>query len=98
MIRWQTPLAHMRRTVTRDTEYGGAEFHEGDKVVLYYGSANRDEAVFDEPDEIRLDRSPNPHLSFGIGPHLCLGAHVARMQMSAVSLSRTSPTMMTSGS
>ena len=82
IIRWQTPLAHMRRTVTRDVEYGGAEFKAGDKVVLWYLSANRDEAVFADGDRLQIDR-PNARdqLACGTGIHFCLGAHLGRMQL-----------------
>ncbi len=82
LIRWQTPLAHMRRTATEDTELGGRRIAKGDKVVLWYNSANRDEAVF--PDGDRLDvRRPNArrHLSFGYGIHRCIGARLAELQL-----------------
>src|SRR3546814_8327188 len=82
LIRWQTPLAHMRRTATEDTELGGRRIAKGDKVVLWYKSANRDEAVF--PDGDRLDvRRPNArrHLSFGYGIHRCIGARLAELQL-----------------
>jgi cytochrome P450 len=78
LLRWISPTMQFRRTAVRDTELDGRRIAAGDKVVLYYVSANRDETVFDRPDEIRLDRSPNPHLAFGSGPHYCLGAHLAR--------------------
>jgi len=82
IIRWQTPLAHMRRTVTRDVEYGSARFRTGDKVVLWYLSANRDEGVFPDGDRFWIDR-PNARdqLAFGTGIHFCLGAHLGRMQL-----------------
>jgi cytochrome P450 len=82
IIRWQTPLAHMRRTVTRDVEYGGAKFEEGDKVVLWYLSANRDEELFEDGERFRIDR-PNAYeqLAFGTGIHYCVGAHMGRMQV-----------------
>jgi cytochrome P450 len=82
IIRWQTPLAHMRRTVTRDVEYGGARFRAGDKAVLWYLSANRDETVFPDGDRFQIDR-PNARdqLAFGTGIHFCLGAHLGRMQL-----------------
>jgi cytochrome P450 len=82
IIRWQTPLAHMRRTATRDTELAGKAIAKGDKVVMWYVSANRDDAVFDRPDEFRIDR-PNArqHLSFGIGVHFCMGSRLAEMQL-----------------
>ncbi len=82
IIRWQTPLAHMRRTATRDTELGGKPIAKGDKVVMWYVSANRDESVFDEPDALRIDR-PNAkqHLAFGLGVHFCMGSRLAEMQL-----------------
>jgi cytochrome P450 len=82
IIRWQTPLAHMRRTATRDAELAGRSIAKGDKVVLWYVSANRDEAVFDRPHEFRIDR-PNArqHLAFGIGVHFCMGSRLAEMQL-----------------
>jgi cytochrome P450 len=82
IIRWQTPLAHMRRTVSRDCEYGGAAFKEGDKVVLWYLSANRDESMFEDGDRFRIDRhNAREQLSFGTGIHYCVGAHLGRMQV-----------------
>jgi cytochrome P450 len=82
IIRWQTPLAHMRRTATRDTELAGKAIAKGDKVVMWYVSANRDEAVFDRPNEFRIDReNAKQHLSFGIGVHFCMGSRLAEMQL-----------------
>jgi cytochrome P450 len=82
LIRWQTPLAHMRRTATRDTEFEGQAIRAGDKVVLWYLSANRDEAVFPQGDRIIIDR-PNArrHLAFGHGIHRCVGARLAELQI-----------------
>ena len=82
IIRWQTPLAHMRRTATRDAELAGKPIAKGDKVVLWYVSANRDEAVFERPDVFQIDR-PNAkqHLAFGIGAHSCMGSRLAEMQL-----------------
>ena len=82
IIRWQTPLAHMRRTATQDAELAGKPIAKGDKVVLWYVSANRDEAVFERPNEFRIDR-PNArqHLAFGIGAHFCMGSRLAEMQL-----------------
>jgi cytochrome P450 len=80
LLRWVTPIMQFRRTATRDTELDGQRIGEGDKVVLYFVSANRDEAVFDAPDSLDVGRTPNPHLAFGIGPHFCLGAHLARLE------------------
>ena len=82
IIRWQTPLPHMRRTATRDTEIAGKRIKKGDKVVMWYVSANRDDAVFDRPNEFRIDReNARQHLSFGIGVHFCMGSRLAEMQL-----------------
>lgn len=83
LVRWASPVLHMRRTVTRDgVHLGEQEFAEGDKVVLWYYSANRDEKVFEEPFRFDLGRRPNDHLGFGApGPHFCLGAHLARREI-----------------
>lgn len=82
LIRWQTPLAHMRRTATADVELGGQRIAAGDKVVLWYLSANRDERVFDDADSIRVDRAnARRHLSFGHGIHRCVGARLAELQV-----------------
>ncbi|GEL25871.1 linalool 8-monooxygenase [Pseudonocardia sulfidoxydans NBRC 16205] len=80
MVRWTSPVVHMRRTALSDVELHGTTVRTGEKVVLWFGAANRDERVFDAPDEFRLDRTPNRHLGFGVGPHFCLGAHLARME------------------
>ncbi len=80
MVRWVSPVINMRRTATTDVEMHGETIRRGDKVVLWFAAANRDEREFDEPDEFRLDRRPNRHLGFGSGPHYCLGAHLARME------------------
>jgi cytochrome P450 len=82
IIRWQTPLAHMRRTATRDAELAGKQIRAGDKVVMWYVSANRDDAVFERPDELWIDR-PNArqHLAFGLGVHFCMGSRLAEMQL-----------------
>ncbi|ODU03462.1 MAG: cytochrome [Pseudonocardia sp. SCN 72-86] len=80
MVRWTSPVVHMRRTALADVELHGTTVRAGEKVVLWFGAANRDERVFDAPDEFRLDRTPNRHLGFGVGPHFCLGAHLARME------------------
>jgi cytochrome P450 len=81
-IRWQTPLAYMRRTATRDVELGGKTIRKGDKVAMWYLSGNRDDSVIDRPDEYLIDR-PNPrrHLSFGFGIHRCVGNRLAELQL-----------------
>jgi cytochrome P450 len=84
LVRWVTPIMQFRRTATRDTELAGQRIAEGDKVVLYYASANRDAATFHNGHELDLGRDPNPHLAFGIGPHFCLGAHLARLELGAL--------------
>lgn len=83
VVRWTSPIIHFARTATEDYELRGKQIKEGDAVALFYGSANRDEDVFDEPFQFRINRWPNRHLGFGIGEHFCLGAHVARLEMEA---------------
>jgi cytochrome P450 len=84
MLRWWTPVMTFRRTAADDCELGGKPIRSGEKVVVSFTSANRDEAVFDGPDRFDIHRQPNPHLVFGHGPHFCLGAHLARVQMRAL--------------
>jgi cytochrome P450 len=85
LLRWTCPTHFMRRTAAADTELGGVMIKAGDKVVLWYVSGNRDDAEFTDPDTFDIARSPNRHLSFGRGgPHLCLGAHVARLEIRVV--------------
>ncbi|MEV0788545.1 cytochrome P450 [Kribbella sp. NPDC050459] len=84
LLRWSTPIMQFRRTVTSDTVLGTQRLRAGDKVVLYYVSANRDETVFTQPERFDPRRSPNPHLAFGVGPHFCLGWHVARAEAIAL--------------
>ncbi|HKY14457.1 MAG TPA: cytochrome P450 [Microthrixaceae bacterium] len=81
LIRWVTPLNNFFRTVTRDDHIGEQPVAEGDRVVLMYPSANRDERVFRDPDVFDIRRSPNPHISFGFGTHFCLGASLARLEL-----------------
>ncbi|MBW2446128.1 MAG: cytochrome P450 [Deltaproteobacteria bacterium] len=82
MIRWQTPLAHMRRTATRDTELAGKQIKKGDKVVMWYVSGNRDESMIDRANEFLIDRKDaRQHLSFGWGVHFCMGSRLAEMQL-----------------
>jgi cytochrome P450 len=84
IVRWATPVNYMQRTAARDLELGGRSIREGDPLVLFYASANRDEDVFEAPFEFRIDRQPNRHLGFGIGEHFCLGAHLARRSQRAL--------------
>ena len=81
MLRWVTPVMQFRRTALRDTEVGGQEIRKGDKLVMYYGAANRDPAVFPDPETFDITRRPNPHLAFGTGTHFCMGSHMARLEM-----------------
>ena len=82
MLRFVTPVMHFRRTVVADTELGGRALQEGDKIVFWHTSANRDESVFTDPDTFDIARSPNNHIAFGGGgPHFCLGANLARMEI-----------------
>jgi cytochrome P450 len=85
IIRWQTPLAHMRRTALTDIDLGGKTIRKGDKVVMWYVSGNRDEAVIDTPDAFVIDRErPRQHLSFGFGIHRCVGNRLAELQLKIV--------------
>ncbi len=80
-IRWTTPVKTFMRTVTEDTTFADRDLKKGDWLMLCYASGNRDEAVFEEPDQFHVDRKPNKHLAFGYGAHLCLGQHLAKMEM-----------------
>jgi cytochrome P450 len=80
MLRYEPPVIQIRRTATRAVELGGRSIREGDKVVVFFPSANRDEAVFPEPDRFDIDRQPNDHIAFGFGTHHCLGAPLARLE------------------
>ncbi|MDQ2812612.1 MAG: cytochrome P450 [Actinomycetota bacterium] len=85
IVRYASPVLFMRRTLTRDYTMNGQAYREGDKAVLYYYSANRDEAVFADPGRFDITRSPNPHVGFGAaGPHFCLGAHLARRELTVM--------------
>ena len=82
MLRWVTPIQNMNRTATRDVELRGQQIRDGDKVLLLYPSANRDERVFAEPHRFDVGREPNPHVAFGgYGAHFCLGASLARLEL-----------------
>ena len=80
MLRWANPVHYMRRTPTADTQLSGVEIAAGQKVAMYYTSANRDESAFTDPQHFDIHRSPNRHLSFGFAEHFCLGAHLARLE------------------
>jgi cytochrome P450 len=82
IVRWQTPLAHMRRTALQDTELGGKQIRKGDKVVMWYVSGNRDDTAIENPDSFIIDRArPRHHLSFGFGIHRCVGNRLAELQL-----------------
>ncbi len=81
MLRWVTPIKNMARTATTDTELAGQHIAQGQELLLLYPSANRDEAVFVDPDTFDVARSPNPHIAFGFGAHFCLGNQLARLEL-----------------
>jgi cytochrome P450 family 142 subfamily A polypeptide 1 len=81
LLRWVSPIKNMSRTATREVEIRGQTLAEGDQLILFYPSANRDEDVFDDPNRLDVRRHPNPHLAFGFGPHFCLGASLARLEL-----------------
>jgi cytochrome P450 len=84
MIRWSSPVNYMKRTAACDTEVNGKNIKEGDSLVMFYGSANRDESAFEDPYRFTIDRNPNPHVAFGHGEHFCMGTHFARRSMCAI--------------
>jgi cytochrome P450 len=84
LLRWTSPVIYMRRTAKIDTELAGQTIRAGDKVVMYFGAANRDPAVFERPETLDLSRLENPHMAFGNGPHVCLGQHIARLEIDAM--------------
>jgi cytochrome P450 len=85
IVRYVSPVIWMRRSVTQDCTLNGHEYREGDKALLFYWSGNRDESVFADPERFDISRSPNPHVGFGgAGPHFCLGAHLARREITAM--------------
>jgi methyl-branched lipid omega-hydroxylase len=85
IVRCASPVMYMRRSLTRDYTMNGQDYREGDKVVLFYYSANRDETVFADPERFDITRTPNPHVGFGApGPHFCLGAHLARREITVL--------------
>ena len=81
MLRWVSPIKNMARTATHDVELGGARIGKGQELLLLYASANRDEAVFQDPETFDITRSPNPHMAFGFGAHFCLGNQLARLEL-----------------
>ena len=84
-IRWQTPLAHMKRTAKRDSEFGGKQIREGDLVVMWYVSGNRDDEVIQNPNAFIINRErPRQHLSFGFGIHRCVGNRLAELQLKVI--------------
>ena len=84
LLRWTSPVIYMRRSVTQDVELGGEQLRAGDKVVMYYGSANRDEEAFQRPNELNILREGERHLAFGGGHHVCLGQWFARLEIDAI--------------
>ena len=84
LLRWTSPVIYMRRTARRDVELAGQQIREGDKVVMYFGAANRDPAAFDRPETLDLSRPENAQIAFGTGPHGCLGQHIARIEIDAM--------------
>jgi cholest-4-en-3-one 26-monooxygenase len=84
ILRWASPIAYFSRVATEDYALGGEVIPAGEQVALFWASANRDEDVFDDPFEFRIDRRPNPHLAFGFGEHFCMGAHLARREIELV--------------
>ena len=84
MLRWTSPVIYMRRTAKVDTTIAAQAIRAGDKVVMYYGAANRDPGKFPEPERFDIARTPNDHLAFGQGPHICLGQHIARVEIDAL--------------
>jgi cytochrome P450 len=84
VVRWTSPVVQFCRTGVEDFELRGQKIRAGESMCLFYGSANRDEEAFDRPDEFHVDRSPNPHLGFGIGEHFCLGASLARLELRVI--------------
>jgi cytochrome P450 len=80
-VRWTCPVQGLGRTLTRDASFAGCPMKQDERVLLLWAAGNRDETVFEHPDEVRLDRSPNHHLSFGMGPHRCIGSHLGRLML-----------------
>jgi cytochrome P450 family 142 subfamily A polypeptide 1 len=81
LLRWVSPVKNMSRTVADEVEFQGATLRQGDQLILVYPAANRDPAAFDSPDRFDVQRQPNQHLAFGFGPHFCMGASLARLEL-----------------
>jgi hypothetical protein len=84
ILRWTSPVNYMKRTAACDTEVGGQKIREGDSLVMFYASGNRDESIFDHPFTFDIERRPNRHIAFGQGEHFCMGAHLARRSQRAI--------------
>jgi cytochrome P450 len=84
ILRWVSPISHFTRVATEDCEVRDVAIRAGDQLALFFGSANRDEEVFEDPFSFRIDRRPNPHLAFGFGEHFCLGAHLGRSEIETI--------------
>jgi cytochrome P450 family 142 subfamily A polypeptide 1 len=84
MLRWVSPIKNMARQMTRDVELHGETLHKGEKLLLLYPAANRDERVFEAPEEFDITRTPNDHIAFGFGAHFCLGNRLARMELNVM--------------
>jgi cytochrome P450 family 142 subfamily A polypeptide 1 len=83
-LRWTSPVKNMARTLMADTEFGGTELKQGEKMLLLFEAANFDESVFGDPENFRIDRNPNGHLAFGFGTHFCLGNQLARLELNTM--------------
>ena len=84
ILRWSSPVVHFVRTAVQETEIRGQRIRAGESVAMFYPSASRDETVFEDPEDLDLARSPNPHVSFGIGEHYCLGASLAKLELECI--------------
>jgi cytochrome P450 family 142 subfamily A polypeptide 1 len=84
MLRWVSPIKNMARTMTRDVTLHGEVLHQGEKLLLFYPSGNRDEEVFEDPESFDITRTPNDHMAFGFGSHFCLGNRLARMELAVM--------------
>src|SRR4029077_14332170 len=84
LLRWVSPIKNMSRTVTHDLTFAVQDLLEGDQLMLFYPSANRDDSVFEDPYRFDVRRHPNPQIAFGFGPHFCLGASLARLELKVI--------------